>query len=236
MSDDIEGSAGQSGEGRGVVWLSGMPAAGSAGGCMVDGVRRYWSALRGERIVPLRSDVDPRGIEGALDGAFILERIAPGIAKFRLAGSQLIEVVGAEVRGMPLSVMFTPGARRQLGEAVEAVFAGPEVVHLSLMGERSFGRPTLSGQMILLPLKSDLGDISRALGCLATDGSIGRTPRRFAIRGVERTNLLLDRPVPPPAQPHATSGRGHAPMPGSAVQRMRQVPGAPHLRVVETTE
>ena len=39
--------------------------------------------------------------------------------------------------------------------------------------------------MVLLPLRSDFGDLSRALGALITHGRIGRTPRRFLITGVE---------------------------------------------------
>ena len=46
--------------------------------------------------------------------------------------------------------------------------------------------------MILLPLKSDLGDISRVLGCLCTYGAIGRAPRRFELLNQEVTPLLGD--------------------------------------------
>ncbi|CUH41507.1 hypothetical protein [Ruegeria atlantica] len=35
--------------------------------------------------------------------------------------------------------------------------------------------------MLLLPLKSDLGDVGRILGVLVSDGAIGATPRRFTI-------------------------------------------------------
>ena len=33
--------------------------------------------------------------------------------------------------------------------------------------------------MLLLPLRSDLGDVTRALGCLIAEGEIGQGPRRF---------------------------------------------------------
>ena len=39
----------------------------------------YWQSLRGTRLVPARSEVDPRAIEDCLEYAFILERIAPGL-------------------------------------------------------------------------------------------------------------------------------------------------------------
>ena len=73
-------------------------------------VEAYWEALRGTRIVPKRSEIDPRGIEGALENAFIVERVAPGIARLRIAGSHLNDLMGMEVRGMPLTALFNPGA------------------------------------------------------------------------------------------------------------------------------
>ena len=39
--------------------------------------------------------------------------------------------------------------------------------------------------MTLLPLRSDMGDLTRMIGALATTGRIGRTPRRFSIAETE---------------------------------------------------
>ena len=39
----------------------------------------------------------------------------------------------------------------------------------------------MDARMILLPLKSDLGDVSRALGCLVCLGPVTATPRRFDV-------------------------------------------------------
>ena len=217
----VEGGAGRPMSG-GVIALR---RAGGARGrhSVLDDVQRYWNVLKGGRLVPLRSDIDPRGIEGALDSAFIVERIAPGIARFRLAGSFLVDLMGSEVRGMPLSVMFAPGSRGSLSQAVEGVFSGPETLRMGLTAERGLGRPSLRVEMLLLPLRSDLGDVSRALGCLSAEGSVGRTPRRLEVRSMERTDLVEGGPV---AEPR---GEG-CPAPAA---RLRPVPGAPHLKVVE---
>lgn len=223
MTNDVPGLGAGRGKGR-IVSLDGSRrAAGSHPA--IEGVRRYWSALRGERLVPLRSEIDPRGIEGALDCAFILERIAPGIARFRLAGSQLVDLTGSEVRGMPLSVLFAPESRPALSEAIEGVFSGPEVLHLSLAGERSLARPPFRAEMVVLPLKSDLGDVTRALGCFSTSGPLGRTPRRLVIRSLERKDLLAGGSAPSAPPPEAAEGA-----------TLRPIPGAPHLKVVEPTE
>jgi hypothetical protein len=156
----------------------------------------YWSEIRGTRLVPARADVDPRRIEDALEYAFILERIAPGMGRFRLAGMHLNDLMGMEVRGMPLTAFFAPEGRKAVSAALEQVFDTPAIARLTLSGERGVGRPPLDGRLLLLPLQSDFGDVSRALGCLATLGPAGRAPRRFTVTGADVEPLLTDAPAP----------------------------------------
>lgn len=158
-------------------------------------VRAYWEALRKGRTVPSRAEVDPRGIERALENAFIAERIAPGMARFRLAGMHLNDLMGMEVRGMPLTSFFAPEARKRLADVLEAVFQGPEVAELTLVAESGIGKPPLNAKLLILPLKSDLGDVNRALGCLVSEGKIGRTPRRFTLRAVEMNPIVAGAPT-----------------------------------------
>ncbi|MEN8831548.1 MAG: PAS domain-containing protein [Pacificibacter sp.] len=144
-------------------------------------VEAYWSGLRNGRAMPARADVDPRGIQSALEYAFILERIAPGVARFRVAGMHLNDLMGMEVRGMPLTAMFVPEGRKQISAAVEAVCETPQITTVTMTGERSIGRGPMDAQILLCPLKSDLGDATRILGCLQSKGNIGRQPRRFDV-------------------------------------------------------
>lgn len=157
-------------------------------------VRAYWEALRNGRQAPLRSEIDPRGIERALEHAFITERVAPGVTRLRLAGMGLNDLVGMEVRGMPLTTFFTPASRNRVADAVEAVFSGPHIIEMAMMAETGFGKPPLQARLVLLPLQSDLGDINRALGCLVASGSIGRTPRRFDLTEVTTTAIIAGAP------------------------------------------
>lgn len=135
-------------------------------------VEAYWTALREGGSIPRRTQIDPRGLENILEYAFVLERIAPGIARFRLAGQHLTRVTGMEVRGIPISALFTPGSRAEMGGALENTFGKPAVTEFTLTSERRLGRPAWPAQMIVLPLKSDLGDISRALGVLVCDDQL----------------------------------------------------------------
>ena len=148
----------------------------------------YWDMLRDGRVMPLRSEVDPRGMTAALDHVFVLQRIAPGVARFRLAGLHLNDVLGFEVRGLPLTALFASDQRRVLADTVEAMFSTPETLELDLV--RDGDGAAAPARMILAPLRSDLGDASRAIGCLVAPGAQGEGMGSLSIRGALRTDLL----------------------------------------------
>lgn len=176
----------------------------------------YWEALRAGRQVPLRSEVDPRGIERALEYAFVLERVGPSISRFRLAGMHCTDLMGMEVRGMPATTFFTPAWRQKFAQILEGVFDGPEMADLTLVSEGGYGRPELRARMIILPLKSDFGDITRALGCLVSDGPIGRAPRRFDLLEARILKVVAGQPLAMPAArpiPEVLPELGEAPAP-----------------------
>lgn len=149
-------------------------------------VRGYWEALRQNGSVPRRDQIDPRGLATALDKVFLVERIAAGQARFRLAGMQLNDLMAMDVRGMPLSALFDPAARTRLAAELEQLFEAPSVLEIWLEAERGVGRPALSARMLLLPLIGSGGEPGLALGCVVAEGSLGRAPRRFAIAGMVR--------------------------------------------------
>lgn len=188
-------------------------------------VRAYWEALRAGRLVPLRSEIDPRGIERALEYAFVLERVAPSVARFRLAGVHLNDLMGMEVRGMPLTALLTPGARTQLAEMLEGVFRGPQIAEVALAAEKGWGKPELDAKLLILPLRSDLGDLTRALGCLVSDGRIGRAPRRFDILSAKVTPVVAGRHAdcPAPARGFAEDSPAFAGPPGAERGYLRLV-------------
>ena len=179
-------------------------------------VEAYWEALRGMRVMPRRSEIDPRGIENALENTFVLERIAPGMARLRIAGSHLGDLMGMEVRGMPLTAFITPAGRRQISDALEEVFQRPATCELRLSAETSRDKPSMDARMLLLPLKSDLGDVSRILGCFVAHGDIGRSPRRFDVIGAKirpiTTSVVKteDRPAPAPVLQSKSPIKGFA--------------------------
>jgi hypothetical protein len=145
-------------------------------------IEGYWDALRAGREMPKRAEIDPRGIESALEYAFILERVAPGVARMRIAGSHLHRLMGMEARGMPVTAFFEQDCRLHVAGLLEEVFQTPGTADIIMYSAGSLGQPALEARMVLLPLKSDLGDVSRILGCLVSVGDMGTVPRRFDIR------------------------------------------------------
>ncbi|MEO0750305.1 MAG: PAS domain-containing protein [Pseudomonadota bacterium] len=145
---------------------------------------RYWNATRRDLELPRRSDIDPRGIAGMLSKAFILEQIAPGVARFRVAGTQLSDLLGMDVRGMPLSAILLPDAREALAASLEELFDMPGILRAALVSPSGFRRPELEAELLILPLRDERGEVNRAIGCLMARGEIGKAPRRFAFRHV----------------------------------------------------
>ncbi|HHL21223.1 MAG TPA: PAS domain-containing protein [Aliiroseovarius sp.] len=192
-------------------------------------VEAYWEALRNTRPMPTREEVDPRGLTDALSYAFVLERIAPGLAKIRVAGQHLSDLMGMEVRGMPISAMFLPEARQTLRDHLEACFATPATLRLTLAADTGFTRPALEAQLFMAPLKDRDGRPTRILGALQSSGKIGRAPRRFTIRSV-KVNALAGE-VGAPDAPLAVPQR---PAPGK--RPAAPEPAKPGLRLVYSAE
>ncbi|MEM8732377.1 MAG: PAS domain-containing protein [Pseudomonadota bacterium] len=155
-------------------------------------VEAYWTALREDGGIPMRSQIDPRGMSATLEYTFILERIAPGMARFRIAGQHLCALAGMEVRGMPLTAFFTPVARPEISATLECIFDGPSVAEIDLNGEVArTGAPSASARMLMMPLRSDFGRVDRILGALMSTerGARAQTPVRFEIGSVRMQSL-----------------------------------------------
>ena len=125
-------------------------------------VRAYWEALRYGGALPARSAIDPRGLGGVLDRVFLAERIGKGLAQVRIAGSALTDLAGTELRGLPLSCLFTPESRPLLALALEEAFTGPAIIEIDLGSDRGSAGLAIA-RLILLPLQ-DEGDCRQLLG------------------------------------------------------------------------
>jgi hypothetical protein len=172
-------------------------------------MQAYWQSLRPGVDIPDRADFDPRAIASLLEHCLLLERIAPGQARIRLAGMRVNALMGTDLRGMPLFSLIAPGTRDRFRPMVEAVFARPAVVTLHLESERGLMRGNVSGQMALFPMRGRHGHINRALGVIVTEGESTRLPRRFDLSSARLDPIAL----PGTAEPDETA-------PARSVQRV----------------
>jgi hypothetical protein len=195
-------------------------------------VRAYWEGLRSGGRIPARSDLDPRGMARALDHVFVAERIGTGLVRLRIAGMALTDLAGLDMKGLPLSTLFLPEARLRLAEVLERVFTLPSAADLHLEAERSIGRPALSARLLLLPLHSNGGARDLILGCLATEGEVGRAPRRFGIARAVEERLILPQ-APEPMMAHEMEPPAFA---DPAAPPPRPLSGKPHLRLVHSAD
>lgn len=145
-------------------------------------LEQYWQTLRRTQQIPARTDLQPTKIDQVLSYTFIVHRVAPGTARFRVAGQKIHELLKMDARGMPLTTLFHPQARGQIQDYVELAFAEPAIIALPLVSDGSLLRPTLNGTMLLLPMHDYYGQSNRLLGALVTDPqNSSNRPRRFVI-------------------------------------------------------
>jgi hypothetical protein len=146
-------------------------------------LERYWRSLRHARHIPVRNDLNTNKRDSAQPHAFILQRVAPGTARFRVAGQRVHDMLKMDARGMPFSTLFHSEVREDIATLVETAFGEPAIIGMPLVSAGAFMRPKLHGAMLLLPMQDDKGETSRLLGAFVTPDIAQTRPRRFEING-----------------------------------------------------
>jgi hypothetical protein len=189
---------------------------------MLSSLRSYWERLRAGRVAPYRAEIDPRQFESALENMFIVERLAPETMRIRLAGMRVCEMMGMEVRGMHPNLFIAEADRVRFDRLLNVVMSEPAVVELKLDAPMRSG--VYRASMLLMPLRSDFGEINRVLGCTSGDGEIFHPPLAFAIRDLAVTPIE-----------HSQSGDGRQMMPGFGEEQaaFEALATMPKLRAIE---
>ncbi len=171
-------------------------------------VEAHWRAIGGSKAVPARNDIDPSYMIDALDSILLLERIAPRQARIRIAGQRMNDLLGMDLRGMPLSCLIAPPSRSWLGDVLEALFDGPAQVEVGLAGPRAPLRSRLTAELVMLPLTDRKGAVTRALCYAGLPEKAPGHPLRFEISGERHVELALpaatreaETPAAPPPEP-----------------------------------
>ncbi|MFQ6552225.1 PAS domain-containing protein [Aestuariibius insulae] len=155
-------------------------------------IEEYWSSLRTGSHLPQRSDIDPRELGGALESSFILERIAPGVGRFRVAGQKVWSIIGMEVRGMPLTSLFDTSSRSPISAYFEDVLRGPSKAVLPIKAVPLRRGRSVSMKMLLLPLQGENGTADRILGGLEPCQAVPQAPHRLRLSSGKVTCDLIE--------------------------------------------
>jgi len=155
---------------------------------MIHTLRSHWESLRINGKLPLRADIIPRQIPDVLDSLFIFERLNPQDVRVRIAGLTICEMMGMEVRGQSPMSFFDDGTRRRFAAVIADVLDRPTIAHLGLDTIDKMGNEARA-EMILLPLRSDFGDVTRVIGCVTGPAEGFTAPMRFHVRNVDMETL-----------------------------------------------
>lgn len=189
----------------------------------ITALETYWDHLFDGTALPDRKLIDPRRIESALPYTFIAERMQNGITKLRVAGAHLQDLMGMEIRGMPLGALFAADARDRVARAVQKACETPAQVRINIRGPETIGQPELAGTLILMPMATSQPQTKLLLGALETEGQIGRPPRRFEIKLAAMKRIYFAE------KPKSTVTESDAFEEGTTPFRHER---APHLRLV----
>jgi len=127
----------------------------------------YWNNLRGSRIAPERTEIEPSDIRDVLGDTFILEvDYLYRTISFRLAGTKLCSSYGRELKSVGYLGLWDETDNLKIFDAVKQVYehAKPVVIaHLAETQNNQF----LEYETILLPLSNGTSQTVRILGAAA---------------------------------------------------------------------
>jgi len=175
----------------------------------------YWNRTRRGRNAPDQSDIDPRAIKRMLSQVFILEARDTAHPTYRLAGTNLCDQFGQELRGTNFLSLWEARARDTLALLLGQSLASNLPLCLSAIGETA-RCGMVEMETVLAPLTFRSGASLRFLGITQfladasqLDGAIvlQRLTGSKMIREGEPVQTDVEPPAPPPFESGRRSGR-----------------------------
>ena len=134
----------------------------------------YWSARRGLRAAPERSDIEPGAIRRALADTFIVAYDRGNGHAFRIAGARLCAAFGRELRGAALIDLWDQEGKARMHELLGVVARECIGVVAGARGRSAEGT-VLDFELLLLPLHdrtaADAASSARSLRRTCRTGS-----------------------------------------------------------------
>jgi hypothetical protein len=137
-------------------------------------------------------------------------------------------MMGMEVRGMQPGFLIDETDRLRFDRLLNVVMGEPAVVELKLAAPNRAG--TYRATMLMMPLRSDFGDINRVIGCTSGEGDLFAPPLEFAIEDVAVTPVEPSQGVEPKQlmPGFAEAQAAFAPPPAPPAPKLRSIEGNPN--------
>ena len=143
----------------------------------------HWLDVRGDRALPAWRNIDAVAIGKYLPMVWAWRfDFAQGTFIGRLAGEEIVAVLGKEIRGRPLEQCFPANAVQLVLDRYKAVMVGPRIMHTTGQVYLRTGRHGI-GERIVLPLGDD---------GVNGDGVLGATEYRLDIGDARRVGAAID--------------------------------------------
>ena len=116
----------------------------------------YWRSKRSGRNLPSRADIDPIEIPWALPWTFLMDYEAPETFRYRLAGQELADVFGRNLKGCTLKDVLSAEALPSVTERWMPLVDARAVICMKGMVYEAKDRLPI-GERIMLPLADEPG-------------------------------------------------------------------------------
>ena len=126
----------------------------------------YWDAIRGDRIAPNRFEIEPSDIAGLLAEAFIIDCSGASTYRFRLAGTQICEQIGRELRGEELLDLWQGEDREAMAGLLHGVVQDGSV-GIARFAAIADQERSAQFELTLMPLIHSSQTINRILGAIS---------------------------------------------------------------------
>jgi hypothetical protein len=125
----------------------------------------YWDHIRNGRIAPRRFEIEPAKIAGILRETFIAECTGLLGFRFRLAGTQICQHFGRELRGVDFLSLWSLADRDAIASLVRNILNDGAVGHGTFLAHTETDREA-SFEFTLMPLVHTGSEINRLLGSI----------------------------------------------------------------------
>jgi len=122
----------------------------------------FWDEVRGDRLLPSTSDIDPSQIAYILKDIAILDVIDPMNILYRLAGTGIAERMGEDPTGNNLIEMTAPDTRATVSKILHLIVSHPVGAIASYENIYSTGKRSVV-ESLYLPLQKAEGQSDRII-------------------------------------------------------------------------